>query len=181
LEGLGVYREVIEVYNYEFADVFGHNLVHKPLEGRGGVAETKRHHIELIESKFSDERGLLFVFFSHGHLPISGGKIKTREPLGSLKRFEDVVDNGKGVNILFGYFIEFPIVYAESSLSSFLGNNYDWRGPWTRRFSDYSFFLHGLDFLLHEFLLAGGNSIGPLFDRSRFFQFYFVFHRVGLS
>ena len=41
---VGVYQDIVQVYNYRDVNHIGEDVVHEPLETRWGVGEPLRHH-----------------------------------------------------------------------------------------------------------------------------------------
>ncbi|KAL4561749.1 hypothetical protein LXL04_033923 [Taraxacum kok-saghyz] len=76
------------------------------------VGETERHHHKLIVSIACAKRRLLHVALSHPHLVVTGSQIDLREPSGSLKLIKQVVDPWKRITILYGEFVQLPIINA---------------------------------------------------------------------
>ena len=58
---VGVYQDIIQVYDYGDVNHIGKDVIHEPLETRQGVGEPLRHHKPLERPVLGLEGGLPFV------------------------------------------------------------------------------------------------------------------------
>ena len=61
LQTVGVYQDIIQVYNYGDVNHVGEDVIHEPLETRWGIGEPLGHHQPLERPVPGPEGGLPFV------------------------------------------------------------------------------------------------------------------------
>ncbi len=82
--GATIDENVIEEDQDKFSEIWFEDVIHKTLESRRGIAETKWHDQELIMAFMSSENNLWNVDFFHANLVIALAKIKISEELSPI-------------------------------------------------------------------------------------------------
>ena len=58
---IGVYQDIVQVYDYRDINHIGEDIVHEPLETRWGIGETLRHYQPLERPVSGPESGFPFI------------------------------------------------------------------------------------------------------------------------
>ena len=111
LKVLGEDEDVVQVHkNVALIDEVPKNFVHHVLEGGGGVAESKEDDGGLKQPSICSERCLPLVFLPHSHIVVPPPNVQLGEVPGILDPVDKFLDEGEGIAVLDGVFIELPIV-----------------------------------------------------------------------
>ena len=68
---LGEYHDAVNINKPEIPFKTTQDLLHQLLKGSTGVAQTKRHNLELKNTQMSNHGCFVSAVFTHGHLPIT--------------------------------------------------------------------------------------------------------------
>ena len=119
----GVDEEVIHVDNEpSFGNHIAEGVVHKPLEGGGGVGESEEHHGGFEEPLMGNEGGFPLVAVLDSYVVVSPPNIEFGEDLSVSQLIYEVGDEGKWVSVVDGVFINVTIVLAGAESSVLLFN-----------------------------------------------------------
>ena len=119
----GVNEEVIHVNNNPpFCNHIAKRVVHKTLEGGGGISETEEHHCRFKESFVGNEGGFPLMSIFDSDIIVSPSDIKLGEEFRPLEFIDEVRDERERVCITDGMFIDIAIVLTGSEAAIFLFN-----------------------------------------------------------
>ena len=111
-------------------DELSEDLVHRPLEGGGRVAEAEEHDSGLKQAPVGPEGGLPFISFLDPHIVVPPPNVQLGEVPGILDPVDEFLDEGEGVAVLDSVLIELPIVLYWSQGSIPFENEKEWRRHW---------------------------------------------------
>jgi len=95
-------------------------MIHKDLEGGGGITQAKGHDQKLIVSLMSSKGSLGNVFLFHMYLVVDRTKIKFSKELGAAQFIQELVNDRNGKFVFDGKFVESTEVRTHSPRTSFL-------------------------------------------------------------
>ena len=114
-------KEVVHIDDEpSFSDHVSEQVVHEPLECGGGVAKTKEHDSGFKESLVGDEGCLPLMTIFDVDIVVPPSNIKLSEVVSIFQLVHEVGDEGKGIGILGGVFIEVSVVLTRAEFSIFL-------------------------------------------------------------
>ena len=117
----GIDKEIIHVDNEpSFGNHIPEGVIHETLECGRGVGESKEHHCGFEEPLVGDEGGLPLVSVFDPYVVISPLGIKFGEDLGVSQFIYEVGDEGKGVGVANGVFVDVTVVLARAESSILL-------------------------------------------------------------
>jgi len=106
-------EEIIHVDNEPtFGDHIAEGVIHESLERGGGVGETEEHDGGFEEPLMGDEGGFPLVSVLDADIVVSPSYVELGEDLGVSKFIDEVGDEGKGIGITNGMFVEVAVVLA---------------------------------------------------------------------
>ena len=111
---LGVDEDVVKVYDNAHIQEVCKNAINKPLESSGGISEAKGHHQPLIGAVACAEGSLPLIARSNVDKVVGMVEINFGIYFGFGRRVEEVGDEGKGILIFLGDFVEATVVYTEA-------------------------------------------------------------------
>ena len=94
--GATIDENVIEEDQDKLSEIWFEDVIHKTLESRRGIAETKWHDQELIMAFMSSESRLGNVDLLHANLVIAGAKIQLGEELCPIEFVQQIVNHRNG-------------------------------------------------------------------------------------
>jgi hypothetical protein len=106
----GVDEQVVQVDNQKHIMHIFEYVVHERLEGRGGVGETKGHHIILKAAKPTSEGGFPLIALTYAHQVVSVRKVEARVNAGFGNSIDEVRDEWEQVSILFSNVIQPAVI-----------------------------------------------------------------------
>ena len=125
----GVDEEIIHIDNEpSFGDHITEGIVHEALEGSGGVGEAEEHDGGLEESLVSDEGRLPLMAVFNLYVVIPPPYVELGENRGVSQFVHEVRDEGEGVGVTNGVFIDISVVLAGAESSIFLFDEEEGRG-----------------------------------------------------
>ena len=125
----GVDEEIIHIDNEpSFSDHIAEGVVHEALEGSGGIGEAKEHYSGFEESLVSDEGCLPLMAIFNSYVVIPPPYIKLGENRGMSQFVHEIRDEGEGIGVTNGVFIDVSIVLAGAKSSVFLFDEEEGRG-----------------------------------------------------
>src|SRR3981189_2692250 len=107
------------------------DLVHHRLEGRRAVGQSKVHHQWFEQTAISSERRFPFIAFFYPHVVIPPADVELGEVLRAFKSEDEVVNGGKGIEILSGDQVRRAVVLDKAKPSVLLFDEED-RGAYRR-------------------------------------------------
>ena len=117
LRVVGIYEDVIEVYDYRNVKHVSENIVHEALERCGSISESKRHDTPFEGAVTGPEGCFPFITFSYAYKMISMSEIKFGIDASGARGVEEIGDEGKWVSILLGDFVQAPVVDTKSEFA----------------------------------------------------------------
>ncbi len=102
---VGINEDVVKVYNYGNVKHVSENIVHKALERRGSIGESKRHDMPFKKSIAGPEGCFPFITFGYAYEMISMSKIKFGVDAGGARGVEEIRNEWKGVTVFLGYLV----------------------------------------------------------------------------
>ena len=125
----GVDEKIIHVDNEpSFGNHITEGVVHEPLEGGGGVGESKKHHCGFKESFMGDEGRLPLVTIFDSYVVVSPADVELSKYLGVSQFVHEVGDERKGVGVVDGVFVDITVVLARAESSVLLFDEEERRG-----------------------------------------------------
>ena len=124
MEG-GVGRVDEKIIHVDNEPSFGNHVVegviHETLEGGGGVGESEEHHRGFEKSFVGNEGCLPLVAIFDLYVVVSPADVELSKNLGVSQLVHEIGDEGKGVGVTDGMFVDVTIVlaWAESSVLLF--------------------------------------------------------------
>src|ERR1700728_1661164 len=94
--GATINENIFEEDQDKFSEIWFEDVIHKTLESRRGIAETKWHDQELIMAFMSSESRLGNVDFLHANLVIAGAKIQLGEELRPIEFVRQIFNPRNG-------------------------------------------------------------------------------------
>ena len=127
----GVDEEVIHIDDEpSFGDHVVEGIVHESLEGGRGVGKAEEHHGGFEESFMSDEGRFPLVTILDSYIVVSPPNVKLGEHFGVLQLVHEVRDEGKGVGVANGVFIDIAVVLAGAKSTILLFDEKEGGGLW---------------------------------------------------
>ncbi|KAJ9541101.1 hypothetical protein OSB04_027607 [Centaurea solstitialis] len=105
---LGVDQYIIYEYDHRSIQHWSAHPVHQVHERHRCVRQSEGHHDELEMPVPRPKSHLMNVFLPYFQLMVPGAKIDLREPRGSLKLIEEIVDPRQWVSVLHRELIQLP-------------------------------------------------------------------------
>ncbi|KAG6894494.1 hypothetical protein C0993_011368 [Termitomyces sp. T159_Od127] len=96
------------------------DVVHEVLEGDGGVDHTKGHHKVLKEAIAGAEGSFSFMPWSYADVVIARAEVNLGVDFGAAEVVNKVTNEEKWISVLFGDFVETPVVDAKAQRTIFL-------------------------------------------------------------
>ena len=94
--GATIDENVIEEDQDKFSEIWFEDVIHKTLESRRGIAETKWHDQELIMAFMSSESRLGNVDFLHANLVVASEKIQLSEEFSPIELIQQIINHRDG-------------------------------------------------------------------------------------
>ena len=117
----GIDEEIIHIDNQpSFSNHVAEGVVHESLEGSGGIGEAKEHYGGFKESIVGDEGCLPLMTVFDSYVVIPPPYVELGEDLGISQFVHEIRDEGEGVGVTDGVFIDISIVLAGAKSSIFL-------------------------------------------------------------
>ena len=119
----GVDEEVIHIDDEpSFGNHVTEGVIHEALEGCGGIGEPEEHHGWFEEPFMGDEGGFPLMSIFDPHIVVSPSNIEFGEDLSVSQLIYEVGDEGEGVGVTDGMFVDVSIVLAGAESSILLLN-----------------------------------------------------------
>ena len=132
-------QEVIHVDDKpSFSNHVMKGVVHEPLEGCGGVGESEEHDSGFEQPLMSDEGCFPLVFIFDSYIIVSPADIKLGKDFGILWVVNEIRDQGKGVGVTDGMFVDVAVVLTGTKSSILLFDEEEGRCLWGVRWTDFS-------------------------------------------
>ncbi|KAG6875453.1 hypothetical protein C0993_009193, partial [Termitomyces sp. T159_Od127] len=107
-------KNVVQVHNDKNVVHVMEDVDHEVLEGGGGVGHTKGHHKILKEAAVGVESSPPFMPQGYMNIVIAGAEVDLGVDFGTAEAVNKVTDEGKWIPVLFGDFVEAPVVNAKT-------------------------------------------------------------------
>ena len=135
----GVDEKVIHIDDEpSFGNHVTEGVFHKPLKGGRGVGKPKEHYGGFKESFVGNEGYLPLVAILDPYIVIPPSDIKFGEDFGISQLVYEIEDEGKGVGVVNGVFIDITVVLTGAESSIFLFHEEERRGLGGVRWTDFS-------------------------------------------
>ena len=123
-------EEVIHVDGEpSFGDHVMERVIHETLEHGRGVGGTKEHNSEFKETFMGDEGGLSLVTIFDADV-MAPADVKLSEEFGIFQLVNEVRDEGKGVGVMNGMFIQVVVVLAGVEATITFFDKEEWECLW---------------------------------------------------
>ena len=117
----GVDKEVILIDDEpSFSNHVVEGVIHEAMEGSGGVGEPEEHYGGFKESFMGDKGCFPLVTIFDLYVVVSPPNVEFGEDFGVLQLVYKVRDEGKGVSVANGVFIDIAVVLAGAESTIFL-------------------------------------------------------------
>ena len=113
-----------------FGNHVAEGVIHEALEGSGGVGEPEEHYSGFKKSFMGDEGCFPLVTVLDLYIVVPPLNVKFGEDLGILQFVYEVGDEGKGVGVANGVFIDVVVVLEGVESSIFLFDEKEGGGLW---------------------------------------------------
>ena len=118
-------QDVVQVDDDEGIEMGAKNIVHKALEGSGGVGEAERHDGVLEMPIPSPEGGLGNVLGVDADLVVAMTQVDLGKNRGTMEAVEEFINAGKGVAVLNGDVVKAAVVNAQTEGTIFFADKED--------------------------------------------------------
>ena len=133
----GVDEKIIHVADEpSFGNHVTEGVVHETLEGGGEVGESEEHHHGFKKSFVGNEGRLPLVTIFDSYVVVSPADVELSENLGVSQLVHEIGDEGKGVGVADGMFVDVMIVLARAESSILLFDKEEGRGLRGVRWAD---------------------------------------------
>ncbi|KAG5334139.1 hypothetical protein C0989_004339 [Termitomyces sp. Mn162] len=106
-------QDVVQVYNNENVIHVMKDVVHEVLKSGGGVSHSEEHYEVLKEAIAGAKGGLPFMSWSDLDIVVARAEVYLCVNLGTAEMINEVSNQGEGIPVLFGDFVEPPIIHTE--------------------------------------------------------------------
>ena len=125
LKGFREDEDVIEVVDRELVKISSYRMVYYSLEGSWRICQPKRHSQVLEMPISSSESRLPLVACLNTNVGIRCRKVEPYEVARPGQPIPQLGDQGQGVPVLHGLFVQLSVVYAHLEFAVLLGHKKD--------------------------------------------------------
>jgi hypothetical protein len=144
------------------------DMIHKDLEGGGGITQAKGHDQKLIVALMSSKGSLGNVCLFHMYLVVDRTKIKFSKELGATQFIQELINDRNGKFVFDGKFVEGTEVRTHSPRTSFLQDHDHRRRVGARTREDNASIKEFLDHFLNFIFWGKGVTIQTNIGRKDF-------------